>query len=88
MVSSAGTEAVLLAFNLPLLPVEHEYKIWLIKDGQKYGVGSFTVDSTGYGQAVIIPVTPFTEFEGIGITGEPIGDNADPTGTSVLKGDL
>lgn len=88
MVSSAGTTGVLLAFDLPSLPADHEYKIWLIKDGQKYGVASFNVDSTGYGQAVIIPVTPFTEFEGIGITIEPTDGTANPTGTSVLKGDL
>jgi len=46
------------------------------------------VDSTGYGQTVIIPVAPFWEFEVAGITIEPAGGSIDPTGVNVLKGDL
>ena len=53
-----------------------------------HSAGWFTVDSTGYGQTVIIPVAPFWEFDAAGITIEPSGGSIDPTGVSVLSGEL
>ena len=50
--------------------------------------GLFNVDSTGYGQTVIIPYGSIAEFEAIQITVEPSGGSIDPTGTSVMNGDL
>ena len=50
--------------------------------------GLFTVDSTGYGQAIVIPIIPFAEVDAIGITVEPEGGSLDPTGANVLSGDL
>ena len=88
MVSQAGTRALLLVIDLPPLPPDRVYQVWLIKHGRMYSAGWFTVDSTGYGQTVIIPVAPFGEFEAAGITIEPVGGSNDPTGASVLRGDL
>ena len=88
MVSQMGTQALLLVLNLPPLPPDQVYQVWLIKDGQKHDAGTFTVDSTGFGQAVIIPVAPVKKFEAIGITVEPAGGSTDPTGIHVLEGDL
>ena len=88
MVSRTGTQALLLVLNLPPLPPDQVYQVWLIKDGQKHDAGTFTVDSTGFGQAVIIPVAPVEIFEVIGVTAEPAGGSADPTGIHVLEGDL
>jgi anti-sigma-K factor RskA len=88
MVSQTETRALLLVVDLPPLPADKVYQVWLIKDRKKYNAGWFTVDSTGYGQTVIIPVAPFWEFEAAGITIEPAGGSIDPTGVNVLKGEL
>lgn len=88
MVSQTGTNALLLVVDLPLLPADKVYQVWLMKGRAKYNSGWFTVDSTGYGQTVIIPVAPFWEFEAAGITIEPAGGSVDPTGVNILKGDL
>ena len=88
IVSQSGTRALLLVVDLPPLPADRVYQVWLIKHGRRYSAGWFTVDSTGYGQTVIIPVAPLGEFEAAGITIEPAGGSNDPTGVSVLKGDL
>ena len=88
MVSQTGTRALLLVVDLPPLPSDKVYQVWLIKGHTKYNAGWFTVDSTGYGQTVIIPVAPFWEFEAAGITIEPVGGSIGPTGVNVLKGDL
>ena len=88
MVSGSKAEAFLLTFDLPLLAEDESYQIWLIKNGVGYSAGTLTIDSTGYGQAVIIPIAPLSEFDAIGITVEPSEGSEGPTGTSVLKGDL
>ena len=88
MVPQAGTRALLYVLNLPPLPKGKAYQVWLIKGGHMYGSGLFTVDSTGFGQAVIIPVAPFAEFDAMGITIEPAEGSTGPTGSSVLQGDF
>ena len=92
-VSDSGLVALLGVFNLPPLPAGQVYQAWLIRNGQRHPGSQFTVDSTGYGQTVIIPQTilpefdpvnmyvPFNEFDAIGITVEP-------SGTAVMQGDL
>lgn len=88
MFSQYRTFAILLALNLPPLPGDQAYQVWLIRGDKMYSAGLFTVDSTGYGQAVIIPVVPFAEFDAVGITIEPAEGSSDPTGENILEGDL
>ena len=86
--SHTSHRALLLVVDLPPLPRGMVYQVWLIKGGLMHSAGWFTVDSTGYGQTVIIPVAPFWEFDAAGITIEPSGGSIDPTGVSVLSGEL
>ena len=88
MMSGGSNKALLVVVGLPPLPRNEAYQIWLIKNGQKYSAGLFSVDSTGYGQAIVVPLNPFTWFDGVGITIEPAWGSDGPTGTNVLKGDL
>lgn len=83
-----ATLAFLVVLNLPPLPADQVYQVWLFKEGQRYSAGTFTVDSTGYGQAAIIPVAPLFEFDAIAVTVEPSGGSPRPTGASVMLGDL
>ncbi len=86
--SHTSNRALLLVVDLPPLPYGMVYQVWLIQSNRVNNAGWFTVDSTGYGQAVIIPVAPFWEFDAVGITIEPSGGSVDPTGVSVLSGEL
>lgn len=88
MVSYTSNRGLLLVADLPALPPDRIYQVWLIRDGAKYNAGWFTVDPLGYGQTIIIPLAPFGQFDGMGITIEPRGGSSDPTGVNVLKGDL
>jgi anti-sigma-K factor RskA len=87
-VSESGTVALLAVLNLPPLPRDKVYQVWLIKGEERMSAGLFEVDSTGYAQTVIIPLAPMAEFQAIGITVEPLGGSPSPTGTGVLRGDL
>lgn len=86
--SRAYNRALLLVVDLPPLPYGMVYQVWLVRNDRMHSAGWFTVDSTGYGQTVIIPVAPFWEFDAAGITIEPSGGSTDPTGESVLSGEL
>ena len=88
IVSYSKSEALLLVLNLPPLPLDKVYQVWLIKEEYRYDGGVLRVDSTGFAQAVIMPVIPFAELEAVGVTVEPAGGSAGPTGTSVLLGDM
>ncbi|MCH7744442.1 MAG: anti-sigma factor [Chloroflexi bacterium] len=88
MVSHTESRALLLVLNLPPLPPGMAYQVWLISGDRRYSAGMFKVDSTGYGQAIVIPTVPFAEIDAIGITVEPEGGSLGPTGANVLSGDL
>ena len=88
MVSYASNRALLLVADLPALPPDRIYQVWLTRDGVSYGAGWFTVDTLGYGQTIIIPLAPFGQFDGVGVSIEPRSGGADPTGVNVLEGDL
>lgn len=87
LIASDG-KAILLALNLPPLAGDKVYQIWLVNSGNVVDAGILTVDATGYGQTVIIPFSSLADYDGIGITIEPARGSADPTGVSVLQGDL
>ena len=76
-----GGSAFLTARELPANEEGSLYRVWLVKDGVRHDAGVFSVDSTGYGQTVIIPVGPWDEIDALEIT-------AEPTGQSILQGDL
>ncbi len=88
MVSSSGAEGFLLVVNLPPLPSDRVYQVWLVSKGRKYSSKTFTVDSSGWGQAIVMPVIPFALVDTVEITVEPSGNSIAPTGSGVLKGDL
>ena len=88
MVSSTGAEGLLLVVNLPPLPSDRVYQVWLVSKGRKYSSETFTVDSSGWGQAVVMPVIPFALVDTVEITVEPSGNSIAPSGSGVLKGDL
>ena len=88
MFSYTSNRGLLLVTDLPALPSDRIYRVWLIKDGVKYNAGWFTVDPLGYGQTIIIPLAPFGQFDGMSITIEPRSGSGDPTGVNVLEGDL
>ncbi len=89
LVSAKETTATISAMNLPQLPTSEVYQVWLIKQGGlEYRTGTFTVDSTGYGQTDIEITSPLEDFSAILITIERAGGSSGRTGDSVLRADL
>jgi anti-sigma-K factor RskA len=86
VIGSDGNEGALVVEDLPPLDADHQYQLWLIKDGQRTSGAVFSVDANGYGAAMVSSPLPLTGYSAFGITIEPAGGSSGPTGQKVLGG--
>jgi hypothetical protein len=88
MVFQNENYGVLAVKDIPLLDANQQYQLWLIQDGKRTSGGVFSVGDNGYGALKITADQPLTEFQSFGITIEPSGGSAQPTGKKVLGSNL
>ena len=85
---TSETAIMLGAANLPALPADKVFRVWIQIDGEFRDAGIFDVDSEGFGLREIELGEPVSNFENIMITVEPAADAPGPAGSPVLKGNL
>src|SRR5215510_11605114 len=79
--------AVLIVQDLPPLPRDRAYQLWLgWGDRQRDNGGVFRVDAQGFGLVYITAPQPFTTYQRVGITEEPAGGSPGPTSPPVIGG--
>ena len=90
LVDKGKSTAVLVLWNLPQLEGGQTYQVWLIDaNGERTSGGLFNpIDTQIHTTATIHSPVPIGEFKGIGVTVEPSGGSAGPTGPRVLAVDL
>ena len=90
LVDKDKSTAVLVLWNLPPLEQGKTYQVWLIDaDGKRTSGGLFTpTNQQGYTTATIKSPVPIGQFKGLGVTIEPSGGSAGPTGPRILGVDL
>jgi anti-sigma-K factor RskA len=88
IISPDGRNGAIVVDGLPMLDAEHEYQLWLIRDGQRTSGAVFSVDEDGYRGARIEAPESLFEYEAVGISPEPAGGSPAPTGEPVLQGTL
>ncbi len=71
IVSQAGTRALLLVVDLPPLPSDRVYQVWLIKHGRRYSAGWFTVDRVNSNNNVTEGPDLSTVHSNENVTGRP-----------------
>jgi len=79
--------AILFTWDLPELPNDQTYQIWLIDaQGNRVSGGLFAAyPEQSYTSIRVLASSPLTEFVGLGVTIEPLGGSPGPTGPNVLK---
>jgi hypothetical protein len=88
IISSDGLDGVLVVDELPSLDAQHEYQLWLERNGSTTSGAVFPVDESGYrGMRIEAPQT-LLSYSSVRITIEPAGGSAAPTGDTVLGGSL
>jgi anti-sigma-K factor RskA len=88
VISLEGTHGTLVVDNLPPLEEDQQFQLWLVRDSQRASGGVFSVDEDGYGSVWVSSPEPLASYTGFGITIEPAGGSAGPTGEKVLGNDL
>ncbi len=83
-----GNVALLCVYDLPLLPQEKTYQVWLITGQQRVSGGTFQVAGDGYGILLIRSPRLLREYDALGITVEPAGGSPGPTTPRVLGTEL
>jgi hypothetical protein len=78
----------LAAEGLPALPETETYQLWLIDGQNRLSAGTFDVDAQGQGTLVFSPPQAFHDYDRIGITNEPAGGSAAPTGNGVAGAEI
>jgi anti-sigma-K factor RskA len=79
---------VLLANNLPILPLDLTYQLWLVQGEQMTPVGTFRPLSDGTARLVIDDPHLADQAEKLVITVEPPGGSETRSGFSVLEGGI
>jgi anti-sigma-K factor RskA len=88
VISRDGNRGVVVVDGLPKLDESQQYQLWLLKDGRRDSGGVFSVGSSGYGWVYVRSPDPLASYQAAGITIEPSGGSAGPTGEKVLSGNL
>lgn len=83
-ISEDGHWGTLIVENLPELPADRQYQLWLIKDGERISGGVFSVPDHGYFSLSIASPESLGNYSAFGITIEPFGGSPGPTGERVL----
>jgi anti-sigma-K factor RskA len=84
VISQDCLQGVLVASDLPALDEDHQYQLWLVKDGQKISGGLFSVEPNGYATVRIDAKELLTNFRAFEITVEPTGGSLEPGGYLVM----
>lgn len=88
LVSADGEDGALVVDGLPPLDADHEYQLWLIRNGERTSGAIFSTDENHYGGMRIRAPLSLHEYSSVGITIEPAGGSPQPTGERVLGGPL
>jgi len=88
IVSGDGKNGVLVVDHLPELDASKEYQVWLVRDGETTGAGTFSVDEDGYRGMRLAAPDSLLSYASVLVTVEPAGGSTAPTGKQVLNGSL
>lgn len=80
-------DACLVAQGLPKLDSAHVYQVWLLHGQERADGGTFQAFN-GNGWVLVHSDKPMSSYDAVGVTIEPQGGSADPTGAPVLRGAL
>lgn len=86
VLNPVGTDAYLIAYNLPVLPKDKTYQLWLVRGTTRFNGGTFRADDRGVATVQVQAREKLGTFTGCGITIEPAGGSPGPTGARVLRG--
>jgi anti-sigma-K factor RskA len=80
--------ALLYVSNLPDIPADRVYQLWLLAGDLRISGGVFRVDTGGMGWLRFQPDVAIENVQALGITAEPEGGSEAPTSDPILIGEI
>jgi hypothetical protein len=80
--------AILQVENLPDLPENQDYQLWLMDDLHSVGLGVFDVDIHGRSTLIIDLPVLVQQYTLVGISPEPTGGSLQPTNDPIIFGEV
>ena len=87
-VAPGNPTALLWLTNMAQVDETHAYQIWLVKNGQRTGGGTFRPGNDGRAIVFVNAHEPWGNYQEITVTIEPRGGSAEPTTPRVIGGRL
>ena len=88
LISSQGSNGVLMAKGLEPTEGDAAYHVWLSQDGSRVTVGRLIVDDTGWGMLTFWNEQPITLFQQVWVTADSTMAKAGLADSPVLWGDI
>ncbi len=88
MLDRDDNRGVLAVHGLAPLDASSAYQLWIIRQDERRSGGVFTVTPDGYGSLQLMVPAGFTGYTGFGVSIEPAGGSASPTGARVMSGKI
>lgn len=82
----AGHRALMGVSSFPALTPDKTYQVWLWKGTERISCATFTVDQAGTQTISIWAKDDLRSYDGMGVTVEPKGGSAWPTGQRIVGG--
>lgn len=82
------TVAVLRVSDMPALPDDETYQLWLIRAEERDSGGLFRPDDEGTAVLLIVAPRLMGEYDAVGVTVEPAGGSPTPTSPRVIGSEL
>lgn len=86
--SPAEPQGFLLAENMPALPSDEAYQVWLGQGDKVVSVGLFEADGAGFGKLVFTAPLPMGQYDSVRVTAEPATGSVEPTSAPTIGGSL
>ncbi len=82
------SSGMVMAEQFPQLKPGEVYQVWLLYGEDRMSGGMFYVDANGSAMVMVESPMPLDSIDGVGITMEPAGGSAAPTGEQVVRGTI
>ena len=86
VIGQNSLHGVLVVSDLPSIPSNQQFQLWLIRNGDETSGGTFSTTPLGYGVMQVSSLRPLPEYQSASVTIEPIGGSPSPTGSELMSG--
>ena len=78
----------MIMHRLPPLPEGSCYQLWFVRDGERVDGGILRTNPDGSGYTLIHAPGPIQQFDGVGVTREPVGGSRWPTTDRLIGSEI